>query len=153
MSTAGDFDFLHGTWRVEHRRLRARLAGCDEWVTLHGGAECRPVLRGIGNIDRFTFDDFDREGMTLRLFDLETKQWSIHWADTTGGRLDPPLYGTFEHGVGTFYGDDTHAGRPVRVRFLWRDLGPCSASWEQAFSPDGGATWETNWTMAFMRTD
>jgi hypothetical protein len=85
------------------------------------------------------------EWITLRLFDLETKQWSIHWADTTRGRLDPPLYGTF-------YGDDVHAGQPVRVRFLWRDLGEGSATWEQAFSADGGATWETNWTMAFTRT-
>ncbi|HEX6087565.1 MAG TPA: hypothetical protein VF266_23740 [Thermoanaerobaculia bacterium] len=134
-----------------HRRLRERLAHCDEWITVHGSADVRPVLGGLGNIDSFTFDDFDREGMTLRLFDLETKQWSIHWADTTRGKLDPPLYGTFENGVGTFYGDDTHAGQPVRVRFLWRDLGPEAASWEQAFSADGGATWETNWTMALTR--
>lgn len=146
-----DFDFLHGRWRVLHRRLRERLVGCDDWITLHGSAECRPVLGGLGNVDSLTFDDFDREGVTLRLFDLETKQWAIHWADTTRGRLDPPLYGTFENGVGTFYGDDTHAGQPVRVRFLWRDLGPAGATWEQAFSADAGVTWETNWTMQFTR--
>jgi hypothetical protein len=147
-----DFDFLHGTWRVVHRKLRERLAGCEEWLTLHGTAEVRPVLRGLGNIDRFTFDGDDFEGMTLRLFDLEAQRWSIHWSDTRRGRLDPPLYGTFENGTGTFYGDDTHSGHPIRVRFLWRDLGPAAASWEQAFSADEGQTWETNWTMQFTRT-
>jgi hypothetical protein len=151
MSSPHDFDFLHGRWRVAHRKLRERLAGCDEWLTLEGSAEARPVLRGIGNVDRLTLDGDDFEGLTLRLFDLEDRVWTIHWSDTRTGRLDPPLRGTFESGVGTFHGDDTHDGRPVRIRFIWRDLGPTAASWEQAFSADGGATWETNWTMEFRR--
>ena len=151
MSTAHDFDFLHGQWDVLHRKLRERLAGCTEWKTLRGTADVRPVLRGIGNIDRFTFDGDEFEGMTLRLFDLDARHWTIHWSDTNRGRLDPPLTGTFVDGVGVFYGDDVHDGRPVRVRFVWRDLGGDGASWEQAFSADGGASWETNWTMQFSR--
>ena len=152
MSTSHDFDFLHGTWRIEHRRLRERLAGCDEWTTISGNADVRPVLGGIGNFDSLTLDNDDFEGVTLRLFDLREKVWTIHWADSRRGRLDPPLTGTFIDGVGTFYGDDVHNEQPVRVRFIWRDLGANEASWEQAFSPDGGATWETNWYMRFTRT-
>jgi hypothetical protein len=151
MSTARDFDFFHGSWSVAHRRLKERLANCDEWLTLHGTAECRPVLRGLGNTDSCTLDGSDWEGMTLRLFDQRTKLWSIHWADTSGARLDPPLTGSFENGTGIFFGDDQHDGRPVRIRFIWRDLGPDRATWEQAFSEDGERTWETNWTMEFTR--
>ena len=146
-----DFDFFHGTWRVEHRRLRERLAGCDEWLTLEGMAYVRPVLGGLGNIDSLTLDGDDFEGVTLRLFDLEEGIWRIHWADTRRGRLDPPLAGRFHDRVGEFYGDDVHDHRPVKVRFIWRDLDANHASWEQAFSPDGGQTWETNWVMKFTR--
>jgi len=151
MSTARDFDFLHGTWRVDHRKLRERLAGCTEWLALTGTADVRAILGGIGNFDTLRIDGDDFQGATLRLFDLEEKVWRIHWADTRRGRLDPPLTGTFVDGVGTFFGDDTFSGRAIRLRFIWRDLGPSEASWEQAFSDDGGRTWETNWTMRFHR--
>jgi len=66
-------------------------------------------------------------------------------------RLEPPVHGRFENGVGTFFGDDRHDGLPIRVRFLWSQIGTESASWEQAFSPDGVAQWETNWIMQFLR--
>jgi len=148
-----DFDFLHGTWRVEHRKLRERLAGCDDWLTLYGNAYVKPVLGGLGNVDRLVFDDDTFEGITLRLFDLETQTWTIHWADSRRGRLDPPLIGGFDGDVGLFHGDDTFAGRAIRVRFIWRALGPTEASWEQAFSQDDGKTWETNWFMRFARTE
>ena len=88
--------------------------------------------------------------MTLRLFDLERRLWTIHWADTRRGRLDPALSGTFEDGVGVFYGEDSFDDRAIRVRFIWRSIGPNEASWEQAFSEDG-ETWEKNWTMRFVR--
>jgi len=151
MSTSHDFDFLHGTWRIEHRKLRERLAGCNEWLSLTGTADVRPILGGIGNVDTLRIDGDDFEGVTLRLFDVEEKVWRIYWADTRRGRLDPPLTGTFVDGVGTFYGDDTFNSKPIRLRFIWRDLGPSEASWEQAFSEDGERTWETNWTMRFHR--
>ena len=147
---AHDFDFLHGRWKVSHRRLRERLVGSQDWVSLTATADVWPVLRGVGNVDRLIFDTLDREGITLRLFDLHTHVWTIHWADSTTGRLDPPLTGRFESGIGTFYGDDTHAGRPVRVRFIWR-ADASNPQWEQAFSEDRGATWETNWVMDFTR--
>jgi hypothetical protein len=69
------------------------------------------------------------------------------------GQLDPPLAGRFADGHGTFFGDDVHDGRPVRVRFDWTDITPTSARWEQAFSADAGAGWETNWVMTLSRCD
>src|ERR1700684_1175214 len=92
-------------------------------------------------------------GVALRSFDPETQQWSIWWLDgrTPLGPLDPPMKGTFHNGVGTFYGDDTLNGKPVRARFLWSDITPTSGHWEQAYSPDGGKTWETNWVQDIIR--
>ena len=61
------------------------------------------------------------------------------------------MKGTFEDGVGTFYADETLRGRPIKVRFIWSAITPDAARWEQAFSPDGGATWEVNWITDFAR--
>lgn len=144
-----DFDFFHGRWKVTHRKLRERLAGCTDWLTFTGTAEVHPVLCGIGNMDRCTFDGEEHEGLTLRLFDLDAHVWRIHWADSRKGRLDPPLTGRFESGVGVFEGDDVHESRAVRIRFIW--TAGSSPRWEQAFSADGGVTWETNWIMDFTR--
>ena len=90
----------------------------------------------------------------LRSFDAKSGQWSIWWLDsrTPLGPLDPPVRGRFQDGVGTFLADETFNGKPIRVRFTWSKITPTSAHWEQAFSPDGGATWETNWVMDFRRT-
>ena len=149
----GDFDFLAGRWTVIHKRLRRRLAGDTNWDEFSGLCESRPVVGGLANID----DNYleppagSYRAATLRLFDPGTRLWSIWWIDSRSMRLEPPVHGRFENGVGTFFGDDSHDGRPIRVRFLWSGIGPESAKWEQAFSPDGGAQWETNWIMQFRR--
>ena len=89
--------------------------------------------------------------VTLRTYDRATGQWSIWWIDSRNpGHLDPPVLGRFENGVGTFYADDNFSGKPIRVRFLWTKLST-APHWEQAFSADGGKTWETNWTMDFTK--
>ena len=90
------------------------------------------------------------EGITLRLFDPATGEWSIHWADSAHpGSLLPPMTGRFEDGVGVFFGDESVDGRRVLCRFLW--TAGDSPRWEQAFSDDGGKSWETNWIMTFTR--
>ena len=86
--------------------------------------------------------------MSVRVFDPATKLWSIWWIDGRHPHLEPPVHGRLE-GVGTFEGDDVFEGRPIRVRFLWSGISARSARWEQAFSADGGATWEVNWVMRF----
>lgn len=150
-----DFDFLAGAWRVAHRRLKERLAGSTEWIAFSGTTTAQLVMEGAANID----DNFlDMPGgayraVTLRAFDAATSLWSIWWLD---GRmphapLEPPMRGRFDDGVGLFLADETFNGKPIRVRFIWSRITPTSARWEQAFSPDGGKTWETNWIMDFAR--
>lgn len=148
-----DFDFYHGHWRVRNERLRRRLVGSDDWEIFDATQTCAPLLGGIGNIDDFATSWNDGFlGMTLRLFDLEARQWRIYWASNRCGVLEPPVTGRFEHGVGTFHGRDLHDGRPVLTRFIWSDITPDSAHWQQALSADEGATWETNWHMWMTRT-
>lgn len=146
-----DFDFLLGSWTVEHRRLRDRLAGSTDWESFEGTAECRSVLGGVGNVDEITMPTRGLIGMTLRLFDRRTGRWSLHWASSVTGALEPPVVGGFDEGVGHFYGDDVHEGRSIRVRFIWDDITPTTARWQQAFSADGERSWETNWVMTFRR--
>ena len=143
------FDFLHGRWRVDHRRLRERLAGSQEWDAFKAVAVCIPILDGLGNIDEFR-SDAGPIGASLRFFDLATRRWSIWWVSSRDGLLQPPVTGGFEHGVGTFLGPDAHEGKPVLVRYIWQ-VDPSTPRWEQAFSTDAGATWEINWVMEFSR--
>jgi hypothetical protein len=147
---AHGFDFLHGEWSVRSRGLVKRLAGCTEWREFPGTAVCRPFFEGAGNIDEFVFPTHKASGMTLRLFDREKEQWFIYWADSRTGQLGPPVIGGFVDGRGDFYGDDVEAGLPVRVHFIWSEITPNSARWEQSFSLDG-ETWESNWVMELDR--
>ena len=150
---ARDFDFLHGSWRVAHQRLAERLRGSTDWVRFGGTMSARPILGGLGNFDENVIDlpQGSYQACTLRLFDAQRAQWSIRWIDGRDPKLDAPMYGSFEQGVGTFFGDDTFDGKPIRIRFLWSQIKPHSARWEQAFSADAGQTWEPNWIMGFER--
>jgi len=150
-----DFDFLVGEWQVHHRRLKDRLAGSHEWVEFEGRSSTRKVMGGQALIDDNVLEipPGAYRAAGLRAYDPATDQWSIWWLDsrTPLGPLDPPVRGRFKDGVGTFIADETFNGKPVRVRFTWSDITPDSCHWEQAFSPDGGATWEMNWAMDFKR--
>ena len=152
-ATSHDFDFWMGRWNVRNRRLVRRLAGSDEWDEFDAKVAARPLPGGLGNEDVFCSDyGGGFVGMSFRLFDPETGLWSIYWTDTRqAGLLDPPVIGSFSDGIGIFEGDDTFDGRPIRVRFVWSGVDGPTPRWEQAFSEDGGETWETNWVMDFMR--
>jgi quinol monooxygenase YgiN len=149
-----DFDFLIGSWRVHHRRLKERLARNHDWIEFDGTCVMQRILGGVGNMDEnvLDFPGSAYRAVTLRIYDAAKKQWSIWWIDGRNpSHLDPPLVGGFKDGVGTFYADDTFIGKPIRVRFLWTDTMSDTPHWEQAFSVDGGKTWETNWTMDFTK--
>jgi hypothetical protein len=153
MKGANDFDFLSGDWHVHHRSLKDRLANSHEWIEFDGTCTSRKILGGLGNMDENVLNRPDRTyfAVTVRTYDPAKEQWSIWWIDSRyAGPLDPPVVGRFENGVGTFYADDNFKGKPIRVRFLWTQLSS-TPHWEQAFSSDGGKTWETNWTMDFTR--
>jgi hypothetical protein len=153
--TARDFDFWMGSWHCRNRRLRERLAGSEEWDEFESKVVARPILDGLGNEDEFRTDYAGGfVGMSFRFFDPESERWSIYWADTRrSGLLDPPVLGGFSGDTGIFEGDDTFDGRPIRVRFLWSGVTTTNPRWEQAFSEDGGETWETNWIMDFTRAE
>ncbi len=150
-STARDFDFLLGRWKVHNRRLRRRLVGSGEWEEFSAEHVARPLLDGMGTEDEFRTDhDGGMIGMSFRFFDPKALLWSIYWADSRRcGRLDPPVVGSFADGIGMFEGIDTLAGKPIRVRFVWSQIETEQPRWEQSFSADGGRTWETNWIMEF----
>lgn len=149
-----DFDFIIGQWRVSHRRLNARLCGCTEWTAFEGTCATQKILEGFGNVEDnvLRFPDGDVRAAAFRSFNPATQTWAIWWLD---GRwphtLDVPVIGRFDGPVGTFLANDTFEGRPIQMRFLWRVNAGQNPTWEQAFSDDGGVTWETNWTMEFAR--
>lgn len=147
-----DFDFFIGSWNVVNRRLKTVFAGSDEWEEFPGTTTCRPIFGGGGNTEEIIFPTLGRHGFTLRLFDVELRQWSLYWASSRTGVLFPPVVGSFTDGRGDFYGDDTHEGKPIKACFIWSDITPTSARWEQQFSGDDGRTWESNWIMEFTRT-
>jgi hypothetical protein len=148
-----DFDFLVGTWTVANRRLKERLVDSTEWDEFAGTAVAQRFFDGAGSFDTIDFPTRSSTGMSLRLFNPERNEWTIYWADDRSGILQPPVVGHFIDGHGEFYGDDEHDGTPVRVRYIWSGMTDQSASWEQAFSVDGEATWETNWIMNLRRDE
>ncbi len=147
------FDFLQGEWTIHHRRLKERLVGSTEWVEFETPFVLEQILGGLGNIDQCrTLPPAPfYEGVSLRFFDRTAEKWKIYWVDSNTGQLCPPVEGVFDGDRATFLGDDSHAGIPVRARFLWDKSDPDAPTWQQAFSVDGGETWETNWHMAFRR--
>jgi hypothetical protein len=150
-----DFDFLFGSWRVHNRRLVERLRGSTEWEEFPSTCHARPILGGLGNMDEFALER--RSGrvlaITVRLYDPVSDEWSIYWSASPGrGRFDVPMVGRFDEGRGEFYSQEVFEGRHIFSRFIWTVQGADSCRWEQAYSADGARTWETNWTMEFIRT-
>ena len=147
-----DFDFYHGRWQVKNRRLAKRLAGSRDWIEFDATDECHPVLAGLGSVDRYLTDwNGGIEGFALRLYRPQSKQWHVYWASDRDGVLEAPLIGGFRDGVGVFEGQELHEGAMLPSRALWTDIRADSVRWEQALSPDGGKSWETNWVMHMTR--
>lgn len=151
---SSDFDFEFGRWTVEHRRLKARLVGCDDWDVFTGTSETRAVLGGNGNIEDnlLHVPDGPYRAIAIRSFNAAQGTWAIWWLSALDPHsLDVPVIGRFTNGVGSFFAKDQFDDQPVTVRFLWLQTHTQTPRWEQALSRDDGATWETNWTMDFSR--
>jgi hypothetical protein len=142
-----DFDFELGTWKTQLSRLVRPLSGSTEWVEYKGTSVVRKVWGGRANLIELEVDGpaGHIEGLSLRLYNPESHQWSLNFASAKGGTLTEPVYGAFANGRGEFYGKESLNGRAIFVRFIISDITPTSAHFEQAFSADGGKTWEVNW--------
>ena len=150
-----DFDFFIGRWKAQSRRLRERLKGSNDWDEFEGEAVVRKVLGGMGNIDEITLDrETGRlEGLTFRIYNPESEQWSMYWASNSDGILQPPVVGSFVNGRGEFYSQELFESRSIFCRFICSHITETSCRWEQAFSTDGGKTWETNWIAELTRQE
>lgn len=147
-----DFHFLYGRWAVEHRRLKARGVGAQDWDVFHGTTFRQGLMGGLCNVDENDFPERGFQGLSFRTFDVESGLWAIYWVNSQTGTLQDPVFGRFQNGIGLFYGEDVDGDRPVKVVYRWEEITSASARWSQAFSYDDGQTWETNWIMAFTRT-
>jgi hypothetical protein len=148
-SSKHDFDFYEGKWKLHNKKLKTRLDNCKEWTEFESTQEMYRVLNGIGNIDNYlaTFDGVPFEGMSVRLFNPKTRLWSIYWADSNEGKLQPAVLGSFENSIAHFFTKDTFNDKKILVVFRWDIRDKENPIWSQAFSEDNGKTWEWNWYM------
>ena len=143
-----DFDFELGSWKIHLKRLQNPLTGSNTWVEFDGTSVTRKVWDGRANLEEFETDGPTGHiaGLTLRLYNTESHQWSLYWANSKAGAMGgPPNVGVFKNGRGEFYCQDTFNGKVILIRYLWSEITPNSAHFEQSFSEDGGKTWEVNW--------
>jgi hypothetical protein len=153
-SSAHDFDFLEGKWHVHNRKLKARLQKSNKWEEFEAELHMRKTLNGLGNVENYyaTFNEKPFEGMAIRLFKPDTKLWTIYWVDSNGPTMDEhPVTGSFENGIGKFYANDSFNDKPILVLYQWDAINPEAPKWSQAFSEDGGKTWEWNWEMQLTK--
>ena len=142
-----DFDFEAGTWKIHLKRLVHPLTGSTTWTEFDGTTVTRQIWNGRAEIEQFetTGSAGHVEGLTLRLYNPKSHQWSIYWANASNGIVGVPTIGEFENGQGEFYDQEPYNGRTILLRFIWSRITPTTAHFEQSFSDDGGKTWEVNW--------
>ena len=148
-----DFDFEIGTWKTHLRRLVHPLTGSTSWDEYEGTSVVRAIWSGRANLVELVAEGVAGhfEGLNLRLYNPESHQWSLNFANSNGGTLSQPTIGEFKNGRGEFFDQETLGGRAILVRFVISDVTPNSCHFEQAFSDDGGKTWEVNWIATDTR--
>ncbi len=142
-----DFDFELGSWKIHLKRRLHPLTGSNNWVDFDGTSITRKVWEGRSQLEEFETDGAGGhiEGLTLRLYNPQTHQWSLNWANAKDGTIVAPQVGQFKDGRGEFYGQDTLNGKLIYIRFIWSNTDSNMPHFEQSFSDDGGKTWEVNW--------
>lgn len=150
-----DFDYSIGTWRTTVSLLRQPLSGSTEWLEYEGTSVVRAIGNGPANLVELDVEGPAGriEGLSLRLYNPETRQWSLNYSNSATGTLTPPVYGGFTNGEGIFFGVDTVDGRAVLVKFEVSQPSPDEWRYEQSFSDDAGANWEVNWIAIDTRID
>jgi hypothetical protein len=143
-----DFDFELGSWKIHLKRRLHPLTGSTTWVESDGTSLTRKVWHGRSQLEEFETDSARAghiEGLTLRLYNPQSRQWSLYWANAKDGTVVPAQVGEFRNGTGEFYASDTLNGRSILVRFIWSNTNTNVPHFEQSFSDDGGKSWEVNW--------
>lgn len=148
-----DFDFEIGTWKTHLTRRLRPLTGSTTWVQYDGTTLVRKVWNGRANLVELVADGpaGHFEGLNLRLYNPQSRQWSLNFSNISDGTLSQPTIGEFRNGRGEFYDQETLNGRAILVRFVISDITPTSCRFEQSFSDDGGRTWEVNWIAVDTR--
>jgi hypothetical protein len=148
-----DFDFELGTWKTHLRRLQKPLTGSTTWVEYEGTSVVRSIWNGRANLLELAVNGPAGriEALSLRLYNAESGQWSLNFSGAGSGSLALPAIGEFRNGRGEFYNQEMYNGKAILVRFVISDITPTSCRFEQAFSADGGKTWEVNWVATDTR--
>jgi hypothetical protein len=148
-----DFDFEFGSWKAQLRRLLHPLSGFDSWTEYEGTSVVHKIWNGHANVGELEVGNATAhiEGLSLRLYNPQSRQWSIYWSNSRDGAVSAPMIGQFKNGQGEFFNQDTFQGSAIFVRFVFSDITPTSFRFEQSFSADGGKTWEPNWIAIFTR--
>lgn len=148
-----DFDFEIGTWKTKLKRLINPLTGSNTWVEYEGTTVVRKVWDGRANLVELNVKGLagQIEALSLRLYNPESRQWSLNFANAKSGVMTTPTIGEFKNGRGEFYNQEMLNGRAILVRFVILDITRNSCRFEQAFSNDGGKTWEVNWIATDTR--
>lgn len=146
-----NFDFYVGHWNVANRRLRSPLTGSDDWYEFTGTSTGHRYFDGLVNVDEISFPDQGFRGLTLRTCDPATGEWSLRWVNSRNGQLGTPVVGRWRGGKLVGHATEEINGRMTDVRFVWSDITADTCHWEQAFSVDGGDTWEPNWIIESTR--
>lgn len=142
-----DFDFEIGTWNTRLSRLQKPLTGSTTWVEYVGTTVVRKVWDGRANLVELEVEGPAGriEALSLRLYNPQSRQWSLNFSSSKGGTLAEPSIGEFRNGRGEFYSQEEFNGRSILVRFVISVITSDSCRFEQSFSDDGGKTWEVNW--------
>jgi hypothetical protein len=149
-----DFEFIFGRWKIHLKRRVHSSTGSDTWTEFDGYGRYQKIWDGRANLNDFEADSPTGhvEGLTLRTYNPQTHQWSLYWANSQDGILGVPQVGQFRDGQGEFYAQDTIDGKAVFIRYVWSKITPKSVHFEQAFSSDGGRSWDVNWISDMVRT-
>ena len=148
-----DFDFEFGDWTMQLKRLVKPLSGSKEWVEYQGSSVVHKIWSGAANVGEIDISGPAGriQGMSVRVYNPQSGQWGLSFASARGGQLGPPMVGGFKDGRGEFYNQETFNDREIFVRFIFSDITPSTFRLEQAFSDDGGKTWEANWISTFKK--
>jgi hypothetical protein len=152
-SGQSDFDFDLGTWKTHSTRLLHPLTGSTTWAEMDGTTVVKKVWGGKANLAEYKADGpaGHVELLSLRWFNPAMHEWNLDFATPNVGTLGIPGVGGFKDGRGDFYDYEEINGRSVLVRFsIWKTSQNTAQS-EQAFSEDGGKTWEVNWINKYTR--